>query len=158
MGTETNPESGQAVSVVRIPSRRAGRRRDRHGRGIRGPLLAPLLPGFRTRSEQFDDVLVMVVAHLEERLGSQLDGVQFAVESVPPSDPAPWEQGAVPLGRYFPADGAAGLAHRIVIYRRPIQVRAQNADDLEQAVREVVVEHVAHLLGRSVQDIDPELG
>src|SRR5699024_1132010 len=74
---------------------------------------------------------------------------------VPPSDPAPWETGAVPLARYFPADPAAGLAHRIVVYRHPLQARV--ADRAEEALllREVLVEQVAHMLGRSPEDIDP---
>ena len=40
-----------------IPSRRGARRRDRHGRGLRGPLIAPTLPAWRTRSEKFDDLV-----------------------------------------------------------------------------------------------------
>ena len=33
------------------------RRRDRHGRGLRGPLLPPTLPGWRTRAERFDELM-----------------------------------------------------------------------------------------------------
>ena len=72
---------------------------------------------------------------------------EFAVEDVPPSDPAPWEhRRGVPMGRYFPSDGA--LAARIVVYRRPVEERAHDRDDLAELVRTVVVEQVAHMLGR----------
>jgi len=60
----------------------------------------------------------------------------------------------VPLGRYFPAD--AGLPARIVVYRRPVETRALDAEELEDLVRDVVVEQVAHLLGRSPDEVDPE--
>jgi predicted Zn-dependent protease with MMP-like domain len=130
------------------------RRRDRRGRGPRGPLLPAALPAYRTRAERFDDLVLAAVERLEKRWARQLDGAEFAVEDVPPSQPAPWEHGGVPLGRYFPAD--AGLPPRIVVYRRPVETRALDADELEDLVRDVVVEQVAHLLARSPDEVDPE--
>ena len=88
------------------------------------------------------------------RWSRQLAGTEFAVEEVPPSSPAPWEHGAVPLGRYFPAD--AGLPPRVVVYRRPVVTRAVDEHDLADLVRDVLVEQVAHLLGHAPEDIDPE--
>lgn len=136
--------------------RRPARRRDRHGRGLRGPLIPPSLPGWRTRADRFDDVVLRAVRRLERRWVKQLDGVEFAVEEVPPSDPAPWEHRTVVLGRYFPADPAAGLAHRIVVYRRPVLARCEDEEDVEALVRVVVVEQVAGMLGRAPEDVDPE--
>src|SRR5699024_12822254 len=82
--------SGRLVTVAHpkspLPARR--RRRDRHGRGLRGPRLPPTLPGWRTRAEQFDELVLAVVERLERQVGAELDGVEFAVEAVPPSDPA----------------------------------------------------------------------
>ncbi|HLS64790.1 MAG TPA: metallopeptidase family protein [Ruania sp.] len=137
-----------------LPARR--RRRDRHGRGLRGPLLPPTLPGWRTRAEQFDELVLAVVERLERQVGAELDGVEFAVEAVPPSDPAPWEVGAVPLARYFPADGPAGLTHRIVVYRHPVVARADGELETALLLRDVLVEQIAHLLSRDPEDIDPE--
>ena len=96
------------------------------------------------------------VGRLKSRLGVAVDGVEFGIEDLPPSAPAPWEGSAVPLGRYFPADAGAGLRHRVVLYRRPIEARAEDHRELRDLVREVVVEHVAHLLGRRPGDIDPD--
>ena len=145
------------------PARRAGeppagsvRRRDRRGRGLRGPLLPTTAPAYRTRAERFDDLVLDAVDELEHRWARQLEGTEFAVEDVPPSGPAPWEHGGVPLGRYFPAD--AGLPARIVVYRRPLETRAVDALDLADLVHDVVVEQVAHLLGRAPEDVDPGYG
>lgn len=149
------PEPGYAHGV---PPRRGGRRRDRRGRGLRGPLLPAGLPGARTRAERFDDEVLAAVERLERRWGKALEGVEFGVEDVPPSAPAPWEEGNVPLGRYFPADAMAGLSHRVVLYRRPIETRAEDLRDLRDLVRDVVVEQVAHLLSREPEEIDPEYG
>lgn len=129
------------------------RRRDRRGRGIRGPLLPAGLPGHLSRSQRFDEFVLDAVELLERRWRDHLEGVEFAVEEVPPSDPAPWERGEVPLGRLFP--GGSGLPTRIVVYRRPVETRAEDDLDLAHLVRDVVVEQVAHLLGLEPEDVDP---
>jgi len=129
------------------------RRRDRRGRGIRGPLLPPTAPASRTRAEKFDDLVLDVVERIERTWAKQLRGTEFAVEDVPPSDPAPWEDGGVPLGRCFPAE--SGQPARVVVYRRPVEARAIDAEDLEDLVRDVLVEQVAHLLARTPEEIDP---
>ncbi|HEY5553523.1 MAG TPA: metallopeptidase family protein [Cellulomonas sp.] len=129
------------------------RRRDRRGRGPRGPLLPATVPAYRSRARRFDELVLGAVDGLEKQWSRQLEGTEFAVEDVPPSNPAPWERGGVPLGRYFPAD--AGLPARIVVYRRPLETRALDHDDLADLVHDVVVEQVAHLLGRSPDDVDP---
>jgi len=136
-----------------LPARRPARRRDRRGRGLRGPLLPPTLPAWRTRSEAFDDAVLAAVEQLEKRWGKRLATVEFGVEEVPPSDPSPWERDAIALGRYFPADGPAGLPDRIVLYRRPIQSRCEDTTELSMLVEEVVREQVAHLLGRDPEDL-----
>ncbi|MCR6491723.1 metallopeptidase family protein [Cellulomonas sp. P24] len=136
------------------PRARATKRRDRRGRGVRGPLVPSTVPAYRSRAERFDDLVLAAVERLERRWAAELDGTEFAVEDVPPSGPAPWETGGVPLGRYFAAD--AGLPNRVVIYRRPVETRALDPHDLGDLVRDVVVEQVAHLLGRPPEDVDPE--
>ncbi|HEY0118464.1 MAG TPA: metallopeptidase family protein [Cellulomonas sp.] len=147
-------------SSAGLPARRGAqpqagpvRRRDRRGRGLRGLLMPTTAPAYRTRAERFDDLVLDAVEELEHRWSRQLEGTEFAVEDVPPSGPAPWEHGGVPLGRYFPAD--AGLPARIVVYRRPLEARATDALDLADLVHDVVVEQVAHLLGRAPEDVDP---
>jgi predicted Zn-dependent protease with MMP-like domain len=112
------------------------------------------MPAARSRAERFDDAVLEVVEALERRWEQQLRGVEYAVEDVPPSDPSPWEHG-VPLGRYFAADPVAGLTHRIVLYRRVVEERVEDAEMLRALVREVVVEQVAQLLGRTPEEVDP---
>ncbi len=132
------------------------RRRDRRGRGLRGPLLPRELPAWRSRADLFDDLVLDTVEVLERRWSDQLDGVEFAVEDVPPSDPAPWEHDEVPLGRFFPADGT--LPPRVVVYRRPVETRGVDAKDTAALVHDVVVEQVAHLLGLTPEQVDPRYG
>jgi len=113
--------------------------------------MRPGTPGARSRSERFDAYVLDAVARLEPRWGESLVDVDVAVELVPPSDPSPWEEQVAPLGRVFPAED--GHAARLVVYRRPVEARADG--DLPRLVHEVVVEQVATLLARSPEEIDP---
>ncbi|MDE0573811.1 metallopeptidase family protein [Demequina sp. B12] len=129
-------------------------RRDRHGRGLRAPLLPYSAPAWKSRADTFDDYVREAASRLEPQWGKAWGKLEFGTEDVPPSDPTPWEDG-IPLARLFPAD--MGQPARIVLYRRPMEQRAQG-DELAQWVRDVVAENVAYLVGRRPEDIDPDYG
>lgn len=132
------------------------RRRERHGRDLRGPLIPADLPGWRSRSARFDEQVLDTVEDVEQRLGRTLEGVEFAVEDVPSGTAAPWEDEAVPLGRLFGADDRHPA--RIVVYRRPIEARAAGRRERADLIHDVVVEQVAHLLGLTPEQVDPGYG
>lgn len=130
---------------------------------MRSPLVPAQLPLARTRAEEFDDLVLDAVEHLERRWREELSSVQFAVEEVPfveTADPDQLihgsdvvEDGNVPLARLLgPGDG--GSAARIVLYRRPLEVRARGRGDLADLIHDVVVEQVANFLGRDPDDVD----
>ncbi|MFC8800902.1 metallopeptidase family protein [Promicromonospora sp. NPDC057138] len=150
------PGNSEGSSGEDTAERAVPRRRDRRGRGPRGPMFPPGTPAHRTRAQRFDDLVLDVVDDLDRTWATHLRGTEFAVEDVPPSDPAPWEDGGVLLGRFFPAE--AGRPGRVVVYRRPVEVRAFDTEDLADLVRDVVVEQVAHMLARTPEEIDPNFG
>ncbi|WP_376766635.1 MULTISPECIES: metallopeptidase family protein [Thermomonospora] len=136
------------------------RRRDRHGRGVRGPLMPADAPFALTRAERFDGLVRDEVGRLARRWGRELAGVEFLVEDVPRADPRPDEP--VPLSQTRPPGG--GRPQRIVVYRRPVEARAgatggawRGIDERElmRLVRDVLVEAVADLLGLSPESVDP---
>lgn len=106
-----------------------------------------------TRAERFDDLVVEATARLERAWGRPVPEYDLGVEDVPPSDPAPWEHEEVPLGRLFAGQGREPA--RIVLYRRPIETRADGTRDLALLVDEVVTEHLAALLGVDPRELDP---
>ena len=150
------------------PRRRPARSlRDRHGRGLRGPLVPAEVPLARSRAEQFDDLVLDAVEDLERRWERELAGVEFAVEDVPwveQTDPDEalldsdvLDDAGVPLARLLPARREQGqdVPPRIVVYRRPLELRAHDREDLADLVRDVVVDQIATLLGRDPEEIDP---
>jgi predicted Zn-dependent protease with MMP-like domain len=147
-----------------------GRHRDRHGRGLRGPLLARTavvagrrvaVPAWRSRTDRFDDVVRDAFGRIEEHWAEELGDVELAVEDVPPALDGDEdglvaddnEGGVVPLGRAL-VRGPDGPP-RVVVYRRPVEARAEDLADLADLVHAVLVDAVAHLLGRDPDEIDP---
>lgn len=112
----------------------------------------PPVPAMATRAEQFDELVLDAASRMEHQAGAALGSLEFAVEDVPPSDPAPWESSDVPLGRLFAAQGK--LPARIVLYRRPVETRATDARELAALINDVIVEQVAALLGVDPRDLD----
>ncbi|KDN84979.1 metallopeptidase family protein [Kitasatospora sp. NPDC059646] len=135
------------------PGRR--RHRDRHGRGLRGPLAPPQVPISLTRSELFDDYVRESMERLMRRW-PQLEDVEFAVLEVPLPVKGEPEPDGVPLGRVIPA--AKGRRSRILVYRRPVEIRAKSKEDRAALVHEILIEQVAELLGLSPDAIDPRYG
>lgn len=121
--------------------------------------MPPGVPLARSRSEQFDDLVLDAVEHLEGRWEKELAGVEFAVDPVPDlaADAEPGEElvgdDGVPLARLVA--GSGGAASRIVIYRRPVEARAPDRAELADLVHDVVVEQVARLLGVDPDVVDP---
>ncbi|MDQ1680717.1 MAG: hypothetical protein QOI42_1576 [Frankiaceae bacterium] len=125
---------------------------------MRGILIPSSAPAWRTRAERFDDAILDAVESLERRVGKRVARIEFAVEEVPPEivDPASRtydDESGVPLASAWPAVRAQPA--RVVLYRRPIESRAPHPEDLEDFVRELVVEQVADLLGVDPDEIDP---
>ena len=77
-----------------------------------------------------------------------------------PGEPEPEIEDArpdeVPLGRLMEA--AKGRPARIVVYRRPVEIRAKSRDERAALVHDVMVEQVAELLGVEPEAVDPRYG
>jgi predicted Zn-dependent protease with MMP-like domain len=142
------------------PDPGARRRRDRHGRGLREPLARPPVPLARTRRELFEDVVGGAfddVAEAAADLGHELR-VVVVVTDVPPPGRLDHvgDMPVVPLGDLNQVEDAGEEWPEIVVYRRPIEARAYDDEELADLVHDVVVELAAEALGVSVADLDGE--
>lgn len=143
--------SDPSVSSVPGPPPGAAAHRDRHGRGMRGPVAPPQVPLAISRAETFDALVHDSADRLRRRL-PQLGGVAFEVEEVP----EPPVQEPIPLGAVVRA--TAKRPARIVVYRRPVELRSRSRDERASLVHEVVVEQAADLLGLAPESVDPRYG
>ncbi|MCW2758455.1 MAG: Possibl zinc metallo-peptidase [Nocardioidaceae bacterium] len=134
-------------------------RRDRRGRGTRGPELrpgpfAPLgVPRQLSRSARFDALVVDVLDDIEERWPGGLPPLDLAVEEVP-NLPLHWTSDRVPLGSLVP--GTTKEPPRIVLFRRPIEHRAEDRTDLAAIVLTVLADQVGELLGVPPEQLHPD--
>ncbi|GER23839.1 hypothetical protein NCCP1664_23340 [Zafaria cholistanensis] len=152
----TSPDGTQGEGRVRSF---AERRRNRHGRGLRGPLMLPQLPGSRTRYERFEDLVLESAERLEDLWGEKISRIEFMVELVPGKKALERAAAAgqrVPLGRAVTA--SPRRAASITVYRRPVEELAGNPVDLPEVVHDVVVELAAELLAMAPEDVDPDYG
>lgn len=117
--------------------------------------MVPRLPGTPetpTDRERFDELVLDVVTDLERRWGDRLGLLEYAVEEVP-SLPDDWSAASVPLSSLV--RGGGGRPTRVVLFRRPIEHRAESFADLVSMVHAVVVDQVAELLGLTPEQVDP---
>lgn len=137
---------------------------------MRGPLLPPTVPGWRSRSERFDMAVLEAYEPIERHWQDRLTGLDIAVDEIPriaPKDPEniQWPpevvaDGPIALARLIPAGvdvrGNATRA-RIVLFRKPIERRAKDSLDLTDLLHEILVAEVATYLGVEPSVIDPTI-
>src|SRR5215207_1705604 len=145
-------------------------RGSRRGREMRGPLLPPTVPGWRSRAERFDMAVLEAYEPIERRWQDRVSGLDVAVDEIPrisPKDPdvVQWPpevvaDGPIALARLIPAGvdvrGNATRA-RIVLFRKPIERRAKDTIELAELLHEVLVAQVATYLGVEPSVIDPTI-
>jgi len=125
---------------------------------MRGPAygegaLAGRVPAHRTGRERFDQIAMDVMNDVESRWTEQLAPVELAVEDIPVL-PHTWVAPRVPLASLVPA--TAVTPPRLVLFRRPLEHRADSRADLEALVLTVVVEQLADFLGVPAEDVHPD--
>ena len=106
----------------------------------------------RSPKAAFDAIVLTVVHDLEARWHAELGLVEFAVEETP-MVPDDWDADTVPLSSLV--RGTGGRPTRLVLFRRPIELRSASRGDLSAMVLTVLVEQVSELLGRPPEEIDP---
>src|SRR5690242_16494531 len=159
---------GSRREQLRVAER--GRQRSRRGRDMRGPLLPPTVPGWRSRAERFDMAVLEAYEPIERRWQDRVSALDVAVDEIPrisAKDPeaVQWPaevvaDGPVALARLIPAGvdirGNATRA-RIVLFRKPIERRAKDTIELAELLHEILVAQVATYLGVEPSVIDPTI-
>ncbi len=136
------------------------KRRDRHARGIRGPLARPNeLSGAAaplhkrpTHTDIFKNAIQASVERIEAHCPQALINMDVGYEDVPSVLPS-WEDRA-PLASATPVRPPAhGF---IVLYRRPIEFRSPSREDLNSLVHHTLVEQLSAVTGIPTDELDPD--
>lgn len=133
-------------------------------------MLPVSVPAWRSRAEKFDMLVLEAFAPIDSRWHDRIAKLDIAVDEVPKiraldPDSVTWPpevvaEGPVPLSRLVPAGvdrhGATTRA-RLVLFRRPLELRAKRQEDLVDLLNEVLVRQVATYLGVDPEVVDPDL-
>lgn len=139
------------------------RRRERHGRGLRGPLAAPnpftgapvRVPRPARGAEFFADCLRASLARTMIACPRAVAGIDIGFEEVP-SNLAGWHSERVPLAAAVPAHG--GQNGQVVLFRRPLEHRAASRAELRTLVHRALLEQLSALTGIDLDELDPGAG
>jgi hypothetical protein len=136
------------------------KRRDRHSRGMRGPLARPnpvtgdAVPVRRlpTDAEFFVSSLDRAVKAIQQAAPDAFARIDVGVEDVPMPD-ASWASHRVPLAAAL----EPSLDHpgQIVLFRRPLEHRASTRRQLRVLIFRTVVEQLAAITSYTVEMLDP---
>jgi hypothetical protein len=116
------------------------------------PLAPDGVPARRTPAEQFDQIAWRVMRTVVTPWTEQLGVVELAVEEVPVLPPH-WSSATVPLASYV--EPAAGSKPRLVLFRRPLEHRAETLVELETLLLTVIAEQLSEVLGIPVEEVLP---
>lgn len=137
---------------------------------MRGALLPPTAPAWRSRAERFDMAVLEAYEPIERRWQHRVSGLDLAVDETPritAKDPnsVQWPpevvaDGPIPLARLIPAGvdvrGQATRA-RIVLFRKPIELRAGSTTEMEELLHGILVAQVATYLDVEPSIVDPTI-
>lgn len=140
--------------------------RDRRERGLRGPLVPRGLPAHRTRTQDFDEIVLDAFAEIDSLWHDRLTDLDIAVDDVPgilphDADSVSWPDeveadGPIPLARMVPAGidrrGDRTRA-RLILFRRPLQRRAKSEPDLLEEILAILVHQISNYLGVTEQTL-----
>jgi len=137
-------------------------RRERHGRGLRGPLALPNplsgdpvpLRSRPQRAEYFTACVSHALARVSGACPRALAGIDVGVEDVPAAVGGGWSRDRVPLAAAIgPEPPQPG---QVVLYRRPLEHRARSRKGLKILVFRTLVEQLHALTGIPMEELDPE--
>lgn len=116
------------------------------------PLAPDGVPARRSGAERFDQVALRIMRGIVGRWEERLGAVELAVEEVPVLAHQ-WASSTVPLSSWVDARG--GARPRLVLFRRPIEHRAETLAELEALLLTVIVEQLSEVLGLPPEDVLP---
>ncbi len=136
-------------------------RRERHGRGLRGPLSLPNpytgapapLKQLAGRAAFFTECVADGVRRIQRDCPRALVGIDVGIEDVPEVE-GPWSRERVPLAAAL--GGTRDRPGQIVLFRRPLERRARTRRGLRILVFRTLVEQLSALTGISASELDPE--
>jgi predicted Zn-dependent protease with MMP-like domain len=91
------------------------------------------------------------MSNLDQRHGAKFRSVEISVDLIPTIRDLAKIDGEVALGRLV-----TGTPNRVILYRRPIEVRSQDEHMRMHIIKDVLAEKLGELWSMSPNEVDPD--
>jgi len=117
----------------------------------------------KVTKEEFEELVTKAISSLPEKFKEKMENIVVVIESLPSQEllremkiKSPY--GLLGLYRGIPYT-RRGIWYRnvmpdkIIIFKKPIEVRCRNKEDIKESVRRVVVHEIGHYFGLGEADL-----
>lgn len=114
---------------------------------------APARLQHRNRNDFFHESVSAAIARISRFNPEAFGGIEVGVDDVPKMS-TKWAGERIPLAAALESGGSRPA--RIVLYQRPIELRAASSRQLQELVHRTIVDQLAALTGIPVSELDDD--
>ena len=113
--------------------------------------------------KEFEELISEAVNNLPENFKEKMENIAIAIEDLPSQElliemkiKSPYGLLGLYRGVPYPRRGIwyrNVLPDKIIIFKKPIEVRCRNREDIKESVRRVVIHEIGHYFGLNEADL-----
>ena len=117
----------------------------------------------KVSEEEFEDLVAEAINSLPEKFKEKMENIAVAIEDLPSQElliemkiKSPYGLLGLYRGIPYPRRGIwyrNVLPDKIIIFKKPIEVRCRNREDIKESVRRVVIHEIGHYFGLNEADL-----
>jgi predicted Zn-dependent protease with MMP-like domain len=117
----------------------------------------------KVSEEEFEGLVAEAISSLPENFKEKMENIAIAIEDFPSQElliemkiKSPYSLLGLYRGVPYPRRGIwyrNVLPDKIVIFKKPIEVRCRNREDIKESVRRVVIHEIGHYFGLNEADL-----
>lgn len=117
----------------------------------------------KVSEEEFEGLVAEAINSLPEKFKEKMENIAIAIEDLPSQElliemkiKSPYGLLGLYRGVPYPRRGIwyrNVLPDKIIIFKKPIEVRCRNKEDIKESVRRVVIHEIGHYFGLGEADL-----
>ena len=117
----------------------------------------------KVTEEEFEELITEAISSLPEKFKEKMENIVVVVESLPSQEllkemkiKSPYGLLGLYRGVPYPRRGIwyrNVMPDKIIIFKKPIEVRCRNKEDIKESVRRVVIHEIGHYFGLGEADL-----
>jgi len=117
----------------------------------------------KVTEEEFEELITEAISSLPEKFKEKMENIVVVVESLPSQEllkemkiKSPYGLLGLYRGVPYPRRGIwyrNVMPDKIIIFKKPIEVRCRNKEEIKKSVRRVVVHEIGHYFGLGEADL-----